>query len=120
MVVGLCATVVAKRKRRGLRLLAIFAAISVVALPAWAMRVSPMVVEMETRGSDAVARIEVQNINPGNLAFQTRVFRMTIDDDGKMIETPADDQFLIFPPQGVLPGGEIGRESCRERVGQYV
>src|SRR3546814_11841004 len=109
-----------------------------------------MVVEMETRGSDAVARIDVQNINPGNLAFQTRVFRMTIDDDGKMIETPADDQFLIFPPQGVLPGGgrqvvrlqwvgnpdlaaseafyvsveqlpvEIGRASCREGVCQYV
>lgn len=104
-------TVWTKLKRRGLALLAVFAAISAVALPAWAMRVSPMVVEMETRGANAVARIEVQNINPGNLAFQTRVFRMTIDDDGKMIETPADDQFLIFPPQGVLPGG--GRQVVR-------
>src|SRR3546814_2834246 len=111
MRVGGFSTVWTKLKRRGLALLAIFAAISAVALPAWAMRVSPMVVEMETRGSDAVARIEVQNINPGNLAFQTRVFRMTIDDDGKMIETPADDQFLIFPPQGVLPGG--GRQVVR-------
>lgn len=100
-----------KLKRRGLALLAVFAAISAVALPAWAMRVSPMVVEMETTGSNAVARIEVQNINPGNLAFQTRVFRMTIDENGKMIETPADDQFLIFPPQGVLPGG--GRQVVR-------
>lgn len=100
-----------KLKRRGLVLLAVFAAFSAVALPAWAMRVSPMVVEMETRGTNAVARIEVQNINPGSLAFQTRVFRMTIDENGKMIETPADDQFLIFPPQGVLPGG--GRQVVR-------
>src|SRR3546814_11195409 len=36
---------------------------------------------------------------------------MTIDDDGKMIETPADDQFLIFPPQGVRPWG--GRQVVR-------
>src|SRR3546814_16179908 len=86
MRVGGFSTVWTKLKRRGLALLAIFAAISAVALPAWAMRVSPMVVEMETRGSDAVARIVVRNINPGNLAFQTRVFRMTTDDDGKMTE----------------------------------
>jgi len=109
--VGGFSTVWTKLKRRGLALLAVFAAISAVAVPAWAMRVSPMVVEMETRGTNAVARIEVQNINPANLAFQTRVFRMTIDENGKMIETPADDQFLIFPPQGVLPGG--GRQVVR-------
>ncbi|MGN3975265.1 fimbrial biogenesis chaperone [Tsuneonella sp. SYSU-LHT278] len=73
---------------------------------AYAMRVSPMVIEMESRGSTAVARLEVQNINRGNLAFETRVYRMTLDADGNIIEVPADDQFLIFPPQGALaPGG---------------
>lgn len=79
--------------------------------PAQAMRVSPMVIEMESRGSNATARIEVQNINPGNLAFETRVFRMNIDADGKITETPADEDFLIFPPQGVLPAG--GRQVVR-------
>lgn len=79
--------------------------------PAQAMRVSPMVIEMESRGSNATARIEVQNINPGNLAFETRVFLMNIDADGKITETPADKDFLIFPPQGVLPAG--GRQVVR-------
>jgi fimbrial chaperone protein len=79
--------------------------------PALAMRVSPMVVEMESRGRDATARIEVQNVNPGTLAFETRIYSMEIDEEGNIIETPADDQFLVFPPQGVLPTG--GRQVIR-------
>lgn len=93
---------------------ALFVALAAIAMfitPAIAMRVSPMVVEMESRGSNAVARIEVQNINTGNLAFQTRVFRMEIDKDGVISEIPADDQFLVFPPQSVLPAG--GRQVIR-------
>lgn len=80
-------------------------------LPASAMRVSPMVVEMESRGSDAVARIEVQNINPGNLPFETRIYQMIVNEDGAISETPADDRFIVFPPQGVLSAG--GRQIVR-------
>ncbi len=98
-------------KRHARALLAALAALVLLVSPALAMRVSPMVVEMESRGTGAVARIEVQNINPGNLAFQTRVFRMEIDKDGNIVETPADQDFLIFPPQGVLPAS--GRQVVR-------
>lgn len=105
-------TILAMLKRRARALMAVFAALAVLVVsPALAMRVSPMVIEMETRGSDAVARIEVQNVNPGNLAFQTRILRMNIDKDGNVTETPADDQFLVFPPQGVLSAG--GRQVIR-------
>lgn len=90
---------------------AALAALALLVGPALAMRVSPMVVEMESRGSNATARIEVQNINQGKLAFQTRVYRMEIDPDGQVKETPADDRFLIFPPQGALPPG--GRQVIR-------
>ncbi len=72
---------------------------------AWAMRLSPMVVEMTTSGANATARIEVQNINAANLAYETRVTRINYDDKGVMSETPADGDFLVFPPQGVLPPG---------------
>lgn len=104
-------TALATMKRHARALFAALAALVVLVSPALAMRVSPMVVEMESRGTNAVARIEVQNINPGNLAFQTRVFRMEIDKEGNISETPADDQFLIFPPQGILPAG--GRQVVR-------
>lgn len=89
----------------------LLASFALVANPAWAMRVSPMVVEMESSGSNSVARIEVQNINQGKLAFETRVYRVDIAEDGTMTETPADDEFLIFPPQGALPAG--GRQVVR-------
>lgn len=104
-------TALTAMKRRARALLAALAALVVLVSPALAMRVSPMVVEMESRGANAVARIEVQNINPGNLAFQTRIFRMEIDKDGNISETPADQDFLIFPPQGVLPAS--GRQVVR-------
>ncbi len=97
--------------RLGGAILGVTAAVLLFATPAMAMRVSPMILEMESRGSAAVARIEVQNINKGNLAFQTRVYRMDYDANGNITETPADDQFLIFPPQGVLPTG--GRQVIR-------
>ena len=92
-------------------LLGAIIALAALASPALAMRVSPMVLEMESRGSNAVARVEIQNINQGNLAFETRVFLMQFNEKGEMVETPADDRFLIFPPQGVLPAG--GRQVVR-------
>jgi fimbrial chaperone protein len=103
--------IVEKMRRNCRTAFAAFLALVLLVAPAIAMRVSPMVLEMESRGSAAVARIEVQNINPGKLAFQTRIYRMEIDETGKMTETPADGDFLIFPPQGALPAG--GRQVIR-------
>lgn len=71
----------------------------------YAMRVSPMIVEMTTTGAGAVARIEVQNLNAGRLPFETRITRLTFDANGNVTETPADQDFLVFPPQGMLPQG---------------
>lgn len=103
-------TLLATLRRRVCATLLLVTALALTT-PALAMRVSPMVIEMESRGTDATARIEVQNINPGNLAFETRVFRMNIDAEGEITETPADEDFLIFPPQGVLPAS--GRQVVR-------
>jgi fimbrial chaperone protein len=98
-------------QRNSRALFALFAAVAIFISPAIAMRLSPMVIEMESRGTNAVARIEVQNINAGKLAFQTRIFRMEIDKNGLVSEVPADDEFLVFPPQGALPTG--GRQVIR-------
>lgn len=76
-----------------------------------AMRVSPMVVELTSAGSGSTARIEVQNMNPGPMPFEARVFRIDYDNNGIMHETPADGDFLVFPPQGILP--KDGRQVVR-------
>ncbi len=70
---------------------------------AWAMRVSPMVSELTTSGAGSAARIEVGNVGTAALPFETRITRMDIDADGNIVETPADEDFLVFPPQGLVP-----------------
>ena len=78
---------------------------------AWAMRVSPMVSELTTTGAGSAARIEVGNVGGAALPFETMITRMEIDADGDIVETPADEDFLVFPPQGLVPVG--GRQVVR-------
>jgi fimbrial chaperone protein len=82
-----------------------FAATLGAASAALAMRVSPMIVEMGTNGTNGVARVEVQNLNQTKLPYETHVTLITFHEDGTITETPADDDFLVFPPQGVLLPG---------------
>lgn len=70
---------------------------------ALAMRVSPMVSELTTSGAGAVARIEVGNVGSASMPFETRITRIDFDENGKLVETPADEDFIVFPPQGLVP-----------------
>lgn len=81
------------------------------AATAWAMRVSPMVAELTTTGAGSAARIEVGNVGSAALPFETMITRLDFDENGEIVETPADEQFLVFPPQGVVSVG--GRQVVR-------
>lgn len=76
-----------------------------------AMRVTPMVAELTTSGAGAVARIEVGNVGSEAMPFETTITRIDYDDEGNLIETPADEDFLVFPPQGLVAVG--GRQVVR-------
>lgn len=84
---------------------------SLASVTAWAMRVSPMVSELSTSGAGAAARVEVGNVGSAALPFETMITRMEMDADGDIVETPADEDFLVFPPQGLVPVG--GRQVVR-------
>jgi fimbrial chaperone protein len=75
----------------------------VASTSALAMRVSPMVSELSSSGSGAVARIEVGNVGSVSMPFETKITRIEFTDDGKLVETPGDDDFITFPPQGLVP-----------------
>ena len=68
-----------------------------------AMRVSPMVSELTTTGAGSSARIEVGNIGSAAMPFETLITQIDVGPDGEMVEKPADESFLIFPPQGIVP-----------------
>lgn len=76
-----------------------------------AMRVSPMVSELTTTGAGSAARIEVGNIGSSPLPFETVITQIEMDGEGQLTETPADENFLVFPPQGLVPAN--GRQVVR-------
>ena len=78
---------------------------------AWAMRVSPMVVELTSTGANSSARIEVGNVGSVALPFEVSITRIDFSPDGQILETPADEDFLVFPPQGLVPVN--GRQMVR-------
>ena len=67
-----------------------------------AMTVSPMAVELNSTGTGSTSRIQVLNINQVPLPFEVRVFRIEIGENGDVVETPADADFVVYPPQGLL------------------
>ena len=64
--------IVSALRRQWRAVLVILAATFMFAPSVLAMRVSPMVLEIDSRGANAAARIEVQNLNQGNMPFQVR------------------------------------------------
>ena len=80
--------------------LAVLAALAFSA-PALAMRMSPMVAEISVSGAGlqrAHRRRQRQRAQP--MPYETHITRVEFDENGALHETPADDDFLVFPPQG--------------------
>lgn len=78
-------------------------AFSLMVIPvAQAMRLAPMVAEMSTAGAGSTARIEVGNVGTRAMPFETEITRVEMDSEGNITETPGDEDFLVFPPQGLV------------------
>lgn len=98
-----CARALARRAQPVAAIALAASAVMTIAAPAYAMRVSPMVSEITATGSSSSARIEVQNMGSAALPFETKITRIDYDEKGEVKETPADEDFLVFPPQGLIP-----------------
>lgn len=68
-----------------------------------AARVTPMIVELEPTGGRSVARIELSNPGQNDFPVEVQMFRGVITEDGELQLTPADEEFLLFPAQIVVP-----------------
>lgn len=71
--------------------------------PAWATRVEPMMYELAPSGLAAQRDVRVENNSDQPIAVELSAERRFIAEDGTETREPADDQFLIFPPQGMVP-----------------
>lgn len=79
-----------------------WAVLATAPLSLQAMSVSPMAVELNSTGTGATARIQVLNINQAPLPYEVRIYRIEINENGDVVETPADADFIVFPPQGLI------------------
>jgi len=72
---------------------------------ALAFRLSPMRYVLEPSGPGAEITLKLENTYPVDLPVEVEVFKRTIAEDGTEIREPADDDFIVFPPQSLIPVG---------------
>jgi len=73
---------------------------------AQAQRVSPMVFELEPFGSDSSTSLRIENTKQSPLTIEISASQLNTNLHGKETLTPADDDFLIFPPQAIIQPGK--------------
>ena len=94
-----------------MRLSAIFAAafLSTTLLanssPSAAMVVAPVHVEMTSAGSGGRAQVTVTNDSHYPLPVETSVEKMKLDENGGHTLSKAGNEFMVFPPQALIPAG---------------
>lgn len=74
---------------------------------AWALGVTPVTVTVEAVGRRASTQINVSNGDAANLPVELVVTKVELQPNGEVKRTPAPDQFLILPPQAVVPPGGV-------------
>lgn len=68
-----------------------------------AARVSPMIVEVKPLGRGSVARVELINDGQTDFPVEVQMMRGVISEEGALELTPADENFLLFPAQRIVP-----------------
>lgn len=69
------------------------------------MSVSPILTDMATAGRDSRSAITVVNTGATTLPVEIAVNQMDLGENGERNLTPNDEDFLIFPPQAMIPAG---------------
>lgn len=78
---------------------------------AGAMSVSPMHVEMVSAGKYSRAQVSVANNSNNPLPVEAIIQRLSLDENGKQQISKAGEDFLVMPPQAIIPPG--GRQNFR-------
>ncbi|MDX2158589.1 MAG: fimbria/pilus periplasmic chaperone [Hyphomicrobiaceae bacterium] len=83
----------------------IMALVAGPANPALAMSVSPTHIEIKSAGSSSRAQVVVRNDASEPLPVEATLKRFALDENGRQKATDGTAQFLVFPPQAIIPPG---------------
>lgn len=77
------------------------------AVPAQAAgyRVAPMIYDLAPSGKDAATLLRVQNDSDKPITVELVAEKRAFDEKGGETRSPADDDFMLFPPQAVVAAG---------------
>ncbi len=70
-----------------------------------AMGVNPVVMEMSSTGRSSKGSIRVVNDGKNRLPVEIVISRVELNHNGEQTLKPAGEEFLIFPPQALVPPG---------------
>jgi fimbrial chaperone protein len=73
---------------------------------AWAYQVAPMIYDLKPSGPGATTSIRVQNDGDRPITIELVAEKREFSENGTEKRTPADDDFVLFPPQAVVPAGK--------------
>lgn len=74
-----------------------------MASPASASRVSPMLLELAPQGGKSIGRVQFTNTADAQFPVETMMFEGEISEIGELTLKPADEDFLVFPAQMIVP-----------------
>lgn len=77
-----------------------------ISTPATAQRVEPMSYEMTPSGSGVTKALRIENTSQRSITVELTANKISVDDYGHETKTPAEDDFLIFPPQAIIKPGK--------------
>ncbi len=85
-------------------IIAVMAGLFFLASPADAMSVTPIQVEMQSAGGPR-AQVTVTNDAKEPLPVEIVLEKLSLDENGGRKTSKAGDNFLVFPPQAMIPPG---------------
>lgn len=77
------------------------------------MTVSPLTAEMTVGGASSQTTVRVTNDSTKSLPVEVVVYKLELDEQGKITTTPAPNDFLVVPAQTMIPPG--GSQTVRLR-----
>ena len=83
----------------------ILACFSLVPLTALAYQVTPMIYDMAPAGKNAASVIRITNTQAQPITVEIQAEKRLFDEAGKESREPADEKFVLFPPQAIVQPG---------------
>lgn len=74
-------------------------------IPATAMSVTPIHVEMTSVGGKSRAQVTVHNDSKEPMPVETSLGQLLLGENGDRKIVKSDNEFLVFPPQAMIPPG---------------